>query len=67
MDLSAIVGATTNNISDAGTSQTVEIAMLKKAIDLDVQSAAALIAAIPQNPATPNLPATLGHNINTTA
>ena len=67
MDLSTVTSATTSSISDAGTSQTVGIAVLKKAIDLDAQSATALIAAIPKNPATPNLPATLGKNVNTTA
>ncbi|MCK9201921.1 MAG: YjfB family protein [Gallionella sp.] len=47
----------------------VGMAVLKKAIDIEAQSAMALIAAIPQPPqqSAANLPPNLGQNINTTA
>ena len=47
----------------------VGVAVLKKAIDIEAQSAMALIAALPQPPqqSAANLPSNLGQNINTTA
>lgn len=47
----------------------VGVTVLKKAIDIQAQSAMALIAAIPQPPqqSAANLPPHLGQNINTTA
>jgi len=47
----------------------VGMAVLKKAIDIEAQSAMALINAIPQPPqqSAANLPPHLGQNINTTA
>ncbi|HCI14649.1 MAG: hypothetical protein A2063_10390 [Gallionellales bacterium GWA2_60_142] len=52
---------------DAG--DAVGIAVLKKAIDIEAQSAMALIAALPQPPqqSAANLPANLGQNIDTIA
>lgn len=44
----------------------VGMSVLKKAIDIEAQSAMALINAIPQ-PQSTNLPPNLGQNINTTA
>jgi hypothetical protein len=67
MDAAAIASGTQNNISDAGVSQAVSVDVLKKAIDIDQTNATALIQAIPQTPSTPNLPANLGNNVNTTA
>lgn len=51
------------------TNDAVGITVLKKAIDLESQSAMALINAIPQPPqqSSANLPLNLGQNINTTA
>lgn len=56
--------ALVQNASDA-----VGIAVLKKANDIQAQTAMALIAAIPQPPqqSAANLPPNLGQNINTTA
>lgn len=47
----------------------VGMAVLKKAMDIQAQNAAALIAALPQPPqqSAANLPPNLGQNINTTA
>lgn len=47
----------------------VGMTVLKKAMDIQAQSAMALIAAIPQPPqqSAANLPPNLGQNINTTA
>jgi hypothetical protein len=67
MDLAAVANGSQNNISDAGVSQSVAIDVLKKAQDIDQTNATALIQAIPQAPTTPNLPANLGKNVNTTA
>lgn len=54
-------------VRDSG--DAVGMLMLKKAIDIEAQSAMALIAAIPQPPqqSAANLPPNLGQNINTTA
>lgn len=51
----------------AETNDSVGLAVLKKAIDMQASTATALIQALP--PATPanNLPPHLGRNINTTA
>lgn len=66
MDVTGIAQASTT-LADVGTSQAVNIAVLKKAQDIDKESATALIAAIPNNQSTQNLPPNLGRNINTTA
>jgi hypothetical protein len=69
MDVSGLASAvsTPTSADSGGLSQAVSIAVLKKAIDVDADSATALIAAIPDMQASPNLPAHLGQNINTTA
>lgn len=69
MDVSGLAAAVTTPTSadGGGLSQAVSIAVLKKALDVSAESATALIEAIPDNQATPNLPAHLGQNINTTA
>lgn len=52
-----------------GYTDTVGLAVLKKAINVEAQGAMALINAIPQPPqqSSANLPPNLGQNINTTA
>lgn len=52
-----------------GYTDTVGLAVLKKAINVEAQGAMALINAIPQPPqqSAANLPPNLGQNINTTA
>lgn len=67
MDVGAVNNAKSNNISDSGVSQAVVIDKLKKAVDIDKESATALIQATSEAPATPNLPPNLGQNVNTTA
>ncbi|HZW24897.1 MAG TPA: YjfB family protein [Gallionella sp.] len=52
-------------VRDSG--DAVGLSVLKKAIDIEAQSAMALIAALPQPPQPANLPPHLGRNINTTA
>ena len=51
------------------TSDVIGITVLKKALDIEAQSAMALIKAIPQpsQQSVSNLPLNLGQNINTTA
>lgn len=59
---SLVNGLTSNRIDPS-----IGIAVLKKALDSDSETAAALINALPQVSAPGNLPAHLGQNINTTA
>lgn len=61
-----------NSSTSAAPSQTADAVpaiMLKKALDIQAQSALALINAIPQPPqqSAANLPPHLGQNVNTTA
>ncbi|HEX5337342.1 MAG TPA: YjfB family protein [Gallionella sp.] len=52
----------------ANSSDPIGMTVLKKAIDIEAQSAMALISAIPQPPqSSSNLPSHLGQHINTTA
>ncbi|WP_308807620.1 YjfB family protein [Pseudoduganella dura] len=51
-------------IAETNTRQDVSMAVLKKAMDVQASSAAALLEALP---ATPNLPSHLGNRVNTTA
>jgi len=64
MDISS-VGSISSAVSQAQTGDAVGIAVLKKAIDLQAQSALQLIASLPQ-PAT-NSPPNLGQGVNTFA
>lgn len=66
MDVTGIASVATT-LADVGTSQAVSIAVLKKAEDINAESATALIEAIPDNKSLQSLPSHLGQNINTTA
>ncbi|WP_423678778.1 MULTISPECIES: YjfB family protein [unclassified Undibacterium] len=66
MDVTGIANVATT-LADVGTSQAVNIAVLKKAMDLQTENATALIQAIPNPNKVQNLPPYLGQNINTTA
>lgn len=68
MDVSNISNAS-SLLFDQSASNEVGIAVLKKALDSQAQSAAALIKALPQPEKTTssNLPSHLGQTINTTA
>ena len=65
MDAMSIARLSTT-IAETGTRQEVSMAVLKKAMDAQASSAAALIEALPPVQ-TSNLPAHLGNHINTTA
>ncbi|HSB97275.1 MAG TPA: YjfB family protein [Spongiibacteraceae bacterium] len=60
MDVSSIASLATN-LSETATNQSVGIAVLKKAMNIESAGALALINAIPS---AANLPANLGQNIN---
>lgn len=68
MDVSGIAQLA-STIADTGTKQSVGIAVLKKAQDVQASSASAMIEAIPPVPSASglNLPSHLGNTINTTA
>jgi len=61
MDISSVANASAA-LSQANTGDAVAIMVLKKAIDIQAQSALQLIQALPQ--ATANNPPNLGQNIN---
>lgn len=62
METSAIASLA-SNLAESGVRQQVGISVLKKALDIESNTAAALIQALP----SPNLPAHLGNSVNTTA
>lgn len=56
------------SLAGQSTGDAVGLSVLKKAMDLQAQSAVALISALPQpQKNTVNLPPNLGQNVNTTA
>ncbi|HJW02436.1 MAG TPA: YjfB family protein [Azospira sp.] len=65
MDITGIASMATQ-FSDAKTADQIQVAVLKKAMDAQAQSAQQLIEALPQ-PSSVNLPEHLGKNVNTTA
>lgn len=64
MEVTTIARLATS-MAQAKTAEEVSVAVLKKALDSQASSAAALLDALP--PVTPNLPSHLGQNINTKA
>jgi hypothetical protein len=66
MDVSGIARLATS-MAETGTKQEVDIAMLKKAQDIQISTATQLIDAIPPAQSAQNLPAHLGNTINTKA
>ena len=66
MDVSSIAKLATA-ITDTGTRQDVDVAILKRAQDIESATATQLIDAIQPAPSVQNLPAHLGSKINTTA
>jgi hypothetical protein len=64
MDISSASNVS-SALSQARTSDAVAVTVLKKAIDIQAQTAAQLIQALPQPPASSN--GSLGSNINTFA
>ncbi|HUW29399.1 MAG TPA: YjfB family protein [Sulfuriferula sp.] len=65
MDASSIASLATS-LTDSRANQAVGIAVLKKVLDVESGTAAALIGAIPAALSS-NLPPHLGQNVNTTA
>lgn len=55
------------SVADTGTKQEVDIAILKRAQQIESATATQLIDAIKPAPTVQNLPANLGNKINTTA
>lgn len=66
MDTSAIAGGA-NAFSSANVGDSVQMSVLKKAMNIEAQGAMALIDALPKPQPAANLPSHLGQNINTTA
>lgn len=66
MNLTGVANLATS-ISNTGADQEVGIAVLKKALDSEASTAAALLQALPPVDNSPRLPPNLGQNINTTA
>ncbi len=66
MDVSGIAKLATS-IADTGTRQEVDIAILKRAQQIESATGTQLIDAIQAVPSAPNLPSHLGGKINTTA
>jgi len=66
MDVSSIANLATS-ITDTGTKQEVDIAILKRAQQIESSTSTQLIDAIKATPTVQNLPANLGNTINTTA
>ncbi len=65
MDVTNIANLATT-IATTATNQEVGVAVLKKAVDIQATSAAALLEALPPTTSA-NLPPHLGQNVNTTA
>jgi hypothetical protein len=66
MDVSSIAKLATS-IAETGTKQEVDIAILKRAQQIESSTATQLIDAIKAAPTVQNLPSNLGNTINTTA
>lgn len=61
-----IAGGSVNAIANSTTAQELSVAVLKKALDSQAQTAQSLIQAIPKPPSA-GLPPHVGRNIDTTA
>jgi len=66
MDVTGIARLATS-MAETGTKQEVDIAILKKAQQIESATTTQLIDAIKATPTVQNLPANLGNTINTTA
>jgi hypothetical protein len=66
MDVSSIAKAA-STIADTGTRQEVDIAVQKRAQEIEASTATQLIDAIKSPPPAQSLPEHLGQNVNTTA
>jgi hypothetical protein len=66
MDVTGIARAA-STIAETGTKQEVDIAVLKRAQEIESATATQLLEAVKSTASVPNLPEHLGQNINTTA
>lgn len=66
MDISGLSKVSTS-VAETGTKRDVDVAVLKKSMDVAASTAAQLIQALPTVSPASNLPSHLGKNINTTA
>jgi len=66
MDVTSIAKLSTS-MAETGNRQEVGMAVMKRALDIEKNSAAQLIQALDSVPQPQNLPAHLGNSINTTA
>lgn len=66
MDLAAIAKLSTS-IAETGNRQEVQVAVLKRALNMQGAVATQMIDAITSVPSVPNLPPHLGNKVNTTA
>jgi hypothetical protein len=66
MDVTGIAKLATS-MAETGTKQEVDIAILKKAQDIETSTATQLIDAVKAVPTVQNLPSHLGNTINTSA
>lgn len=60
------IASIATTMSNTATKEAVSVAVLKKAMDIESNNAAALLAAIP-SVSSQNLPPHLGQNVNTIA
>jgi hypothetical protein len=66
MDVTGLAKLATS-MAETGTKQEVDVAILKKAQQIETSTATQLIDAVKSTPTVQNLPANLGNTINTTA
>lgn len=68
MNVNMTTSTALTSVTGQSTGDAVGLSVLKKALDLQAQNAAALISALPQpQKDSANLPPNLGQNVNTTA
>ena len=70
MDISGVLNPAVNQASRQKTGEAVSLAVLDKAMDVEVEAAAELLSSVPhptQEVPTEKLPPHLGRNINVTA
>ncbi|MDA8094071.1 MAG: YjfB family protein [Betaproteobacteria bacterium] len=67
MDTASLSNALASQVSAQSNPSATSVVVLRKALNLEAQSAAALINALPRPTSPQNLPSHLGQNVNTTA
>ncbi|MDA8384370.1 MAG: YjfB family protein [Betaproteobacteria bacterium] len=67
MDIASLSNALASQVTAQANPSATSVAVLRKALNLEAQSAATLINALPRPTSPQNLPPHLGQNINTAA